>query len=174
MQAMRRNNYYNIQPQVPSSSHGDRVNNPQQDYTANSSWDRPGSWNRNFMPDIPVDQMPGQNTLLPEDNNLDRLGYLTIDGGTNSYVSRSRIDDEDTIIANEVLFELVELDELIDPIDMGFSRKQILRHLKTRAHISSSDEEPEICVICQAEYASNEEIGTLQCRHCFHAECIQK
>ncbi|KAL7002698.1 RING-type E3 ubiquitin transferase [Sarracenia purpurea var. burkii] len=180
MQAMRRNNYYNIQPQVPSSSHGDRINDPQPDYTANSSWDRPGSRNRNFMPDIPVDQMPGQNTLLPEDNILDRLGYLTIDdvlllqSGTNSNVSSSRINDEETIIANGELFELVEIDELIDPIDMGLSRQQILRHLKTRAHISSSDEEPEICVICQAEYACNEEIGTLQCRHCFHAECIQK
>ncbi|KAL6997029.1 RING-type E3 ubiquitin transferase [Sarracenia purpurea var. burkii] len=180
MQAMRRNSSYNIQPQVPPSSHGDRINNFQQQHTTNSSWDRPGSWTRNFMPDIPVNQMPSQTTLLPEDNILDHLGYMTIDdvlllqGGTNSNVSSSRIDDEDTIIANEELFELVELDELIDPIDVGLSRKQILRHLKTRAHISSSDKEPEICVICQAEYASSEEIGTLQCGHCFHAECIQR
>ncbi|KAL6955635.1 RING-type E3 ubiquitin transferase [Sarracenia purpurea var. burkii] len=50
--------------------------------------------------------------------------------------------------------ELFDLEELVGPMGIGLSSEQILKHLKMGTHISSidqlsSDEEPEICVICQ-------------------------
>ncbi|KAL6976240.1 hypothetical protein U1Q18_025028 [Sarracenia purpurea var. burkii] len=94
------------------------------------------------------------NNLLPEGNIHDRVGYMTMD-------------------------ELFDLEELVGPMGIGLSSEQILKHLKMGTHISSidrlsSDEEPEICVICQAEYEDGEKIRTLQCRHYYHAECIMK
>ena len=37
-----------------------------------------------------------------------------------------------------------------------------------------ADEEQEACAICLLEYKDEDNIGTLQCVHEFHAECINK
>ncbi|KAM7503365.1 hypothetical protein LguiB_002269 [Lonicera macranthoides] len=54
----------------------------------------------------------------------------------------------------------------------------ILKCLKTKTHLNSKDhdksEEPDICVICQAEYEDNERIGILECGHEYHGDCIKK
>ncbi|KAM7498028.1 hypothetical protein LguiA_022442 [Lonicera macranthoides] len=56
--------------------------------------------------------------------------------------------------------------------------EKILKCLKTRTLVKSEDhpkpEEPDICVICQAEYEDNERIGTLECGHEYHVDCIKK
>ncbi|XP_015078403.1 E3 ubiquitin ligase BIG BROTHER-related-like [Solanum pennellii] len=39
---------------------------------------------------------------------------------------------------------------------------------------ADDDEEQEACAICLLEYKNDDNIGTLQCGHEFHAECINK
>lgn len=72
------------------------------------------------------------------------------------------------------------LDEIYNDIlnsSHALSEETIMEHLKTRTYAASTkrvDEEPDICVICQGEYETNELIGGLQCRHEYHVECIKK
>ncbi|KAM7503367.1 hypothetical protein LguiB_002271 [Lonicera macranthoides] len=62
--------------------------------------------------------------------------------------------------------------------ELASREETILKHLKRRIHVNSKDhpksQEPEICVICQAEYEDNERIGTTQCGHEYHVDCIKK
>ena len=39
---------------------------------------------------------------------------------------------------------------------------------------NEDDEEQDACAICLLEYKDEDNIGTLQCVHEFHAECINK
>ncbi|KAK3025474.1 hypothetical protein RJ639_041555 [Escallonia herrerae] len=56
----------------------------------------------------------------------------------------------------------------------GLSGETISQHLGTRTHVAVANQEPEICVICQVEYEDDETIGSLQCGHEYHADCIKK
>ncbi|XP_059298105.1 E3 ubiquitin ligase BIG BROTHER-related-like [Lycium ferocissimum] len=52
--------------------------------------------------------------------------------------------------------------------------EEIIENLiKTRIHCGTDDAE-EMYVICQCEYQNDETIGTLECRHEFHAGCIEE
>ncbi|KAH0735939.1 hypothetical protein KY285_011646 [Solanum tuberosum] len=50
-------------------------------------------------------------------------------------------------------------------------RKKILMNANEDG---DDDEEQEACAICLLEYKDEDNIGTLQCGHEFHAECINK
>ncbi|KAI3905340.1 hypothetical protein MKX01_040031 [Papaver californicum] len=92
----------------------------------------------------------GFETLLSLNNG--NFGSLNIDGMT---------DYE----------ELRELQERIGTVEIGFSKEIISSHLKTRVH-TTSEEETEICTICQDEYENKDKIGTLDCKHEYHEDCI--
>ncbi|XP_060178355.1 E3 ubiquitin-protein ligase BIG BROTHER-like [Lycium barbarum] len=52
--------------------------------------------------------------------------------------------------------------------------EEIIENLmKARIHCCT-DYGEEMCVICQCEYHNDETIGTLECRHEFHAGCIEE
>ncbi|XP_026448416.1 probable E3 ubiquitin-protein ligase ZFP1 [Papaver somniferum] len=76
--------------------------------------------------------------------------------------------------------ELLALGEQIGSVKTGLSEDTILRHLKTRIHISSSggsysmNRETETCIVCQIGYENQEKIGTLDCGHEYHVDCISK
>ncbi|XP_060190422.1 uncharacterized protein LOC132619581 [Lycium barbarum] len=88
-------------------------------------------------------------------------------------------DEEDEEINEEE--EEENYNELVDHQDMS-------EYLETRTYyydlvmdidVNEGDpnvdnEEQEICVICLLEYKDENTIGTLQCGHKFHAECIKK
>nr|XP_009776821.1 PREDICTED: putative RING-H2 finger protein ATL50 [Nicotiana sylvestris]XP_016439638.1 PREDICTED: putative RING-H2 finger protein ATL50 [Nicotiana tabacum] len=113
-----------------------------------------------------------------------------------SPVNSFRSDHLSTGFDFDCLYDLLDLDhhlstgsefdsvyDLIDP-----KESVILKYLKTRLHRAPvpkdevnptktevvSDEEPEICAICQAEYEEEETMGTLQCGHEYHMDCIKQ
>ncbi|XP_044511191.1 probable E3 ubiquitin-protein ligase RHG1A isoform X2 [Mangifera indica] len=72
--------------------------------------------------------------------------------------------------------ELLALEERIGNVSTGLSEETILNRLKQKKYsietISQQEREP--CCICQEEYNDNEDIGTLECGHDFHASCIKQ
>ncbi|KAA8526324.1 hypothetical protein F0562_008473 [Nyssa sinensis] len=177
MQWMRGNNFH-FQPQIPSSSHRHQISSPSLLETTN-----PSSGNRNFRSS--TSQLYQSDLPQPQGNHyfllVDSVAiFELLDDEDDLNVPDTQWDDED--ISYE---ELLSLAEEMGHVNTGLSEETITRHLKTRTHVSSEiaanlnepptmDQEPEICVICQEEYESNETVGTLQCGHDYHADCIKE
>nr|XP_016475330.1 PREDICTED: E3 ubiquitin-protein ligase MBR2-like [Nicotiana tabacum] len=73
--------------------------------------------------------------------------------------------------------ELLALEERIGNVCTGLGEEAILSHLKQRSYICVKSEEPidaEPCCICQEEYNDGEDLGTLECGHDFHRDCIKQ
>nr|XP_027075793.1 E3 ubiquitin ligase BIG BROTHER-related-like [Coffea arabica] len=83
---------------------------------------------------------------------------------------RTFIPADDPIV--EFLQQLVPEDRISK--SYGLPEATISEHLKTRNYQTLADQEPEICVVCQCEYEDEETIGTLECRHEYHADCIKR
>ncbi|CAL5336813.1 unnamed protein product [Camellia sinensis] len=178
MQAMRGNNL-DLQPQVPSSSNRHQMNNnPRQHNSSNSSRGSHDDGYRNFGPSTRQD-----NSNVTFDRFAIQLvdGVILLEGVADSDVSNMRLEGEEDMSYEELL----DLEEQMGRINTGLSEETIIRNLKVRTHISSVrqlnlnkvpslDQEPEICTICQGEYENYDTIGSLDCRHDYHAVCIKK
>lgn len=78
--------------------------------------------------------------------------------------------------------ELLVLEEQIGHVNTGLSEDSILKNLKTSVCAPlalslldlSSRLLNEKCVICLVEYEELERIGTLDCGHSYHADCIKE
>ncbi|KAL2538028.1 RING/U-box superfamily protein [Forsythia ovata] len=73
--------------------------------------------------------------------------------------------------------ELLALEERIGNVCTGLSEETIVSRLKQRKYVDVKIEgqaETEPCCICQEEYKDGEDLGTLECKHDFHAECIKQ
>ncbi|GMI91140.1 hypothetical protein like AT1G45180 [Hibiscus trionum] len=72
--------------------------------------------------------------------------------------------------------ELLALEERIGNVSTGLSEGTIVNRLKQRTYASTSGAqlEAEPCCICQEEYNDGENLGTLECGHNFHADCIKQ
>ncbi|TXG66828.1 hypothetical protein EZV62_008103 [Acer yangbiense] len=80
--------------------------------------------------------------------------------------------------------ELLALGERIGNVNTGLSEESITSHLKTRTYLStaninleepaSMDQDSDSCIICQEDFSNHEKIGTLDCGHEYHAECLKK
>ncbi|KAH0735554.1 hypothetical protein KY285_011261 [Solanum tuberosum] len=128
----------------------------------------------------------GPPTILPDDetinNNVDtyrvpmRIIHTTaivpaqpivneVDDDEENYSEFSDNDDDD------------EDDEEDVDVDVSEYSKTRTYHVPTM-DISGDDdvivEEQEACAICLIEYNDEDTIGTLQCGHEFHVECIKK
>lgn len=73
--------------------------------------------------------------------------------------------------------ELLALEERIGNVCTGLSEEMILKRMKQRKYIHTmsddqTDNEP--CCVCQEEYNDGEDLGTLDCGHDFHKECIKQ
>ncbi|MCL7047300.1 hypothetical protein MKW94_002587 [Papaver nudicaule] len=72
--------------------------------------------------------------------------------------------------------ELMELLERIGKVQIGLSKETISSHLKTTVHaptfVDSSEKRTEICTICQDKYENKDKIGSLDCKHEYHEDCI--
>ncbi|KAK2993429.1 hypothetical protein RJ640_004303 [Escallonia rubra] len=128
-------------------------------------------YNGNRRPYLPVDYSGGTHyngtpTHLPFDyhgvqfTENDQVGILD-----DTYYDFS---DEDDWWIHELLVHAER------PSQSGLSGETISQHLGTRTHVAVANQEPEICVICQVEYEADEPIGSLQCGHEYHADCIKK
>ncbi|CAO2817783.1 unnamed protein product [Amaranthus hypochondriacus] len=73
--------------------------------------------------------------------------------------------------------ELLALEERIGNFCTRLTVEKILSSMKQckYIHTMSDDQiESEPCCICQEEYTDGEDIGTLDCGHDFHRECIKQ
>ncbi|KAF2287353.1 hypothetical protein GH714_039710 [Hevea brasiliensis] len=80
--------------------------------------------------------------------------------------------------------ELLALGERIGNVNTGLSEETIRSKLKTRKCLSPmsinleeaacADQESDACIICQDDYKHQEKIGTLDCGHEYHADCLKK
>ncbi|KAL6999581.1 RING-type E3 ubiquitin transferase [Sarracenia purpurea var. burkii] len=81
--------------------------------------------------------------------------------------------------------ELLALGEQIGNVTTGLAEETISAHLKTRTYIPFAtsmnleaaafvDQEPDFCVICQTNYKKQEKIGTLDCGHEYHTDCVKR
>ncbi|GLT80473.1 hypothetical protein SLA2020_519110 [Shorea laevis] len=88
-------------------------------------------------------------------------------------------------IENASYEELLALGEQIGSAKTGLSEEIITTKLKTRTFSLSATnidmeetatlgQEPDVCIICQEEYKNQDIIGTLSCRHEYHADCLKK
>ncbi|TYH11906.1 hypothetical protein ES288_A06G023200v1 [Gossypium darwinii] len=72
--------------------------------------------------------------------------------------------------------ELLALEERIGNVNTGLSEEMISNLLKRRKYSSVPETqlETEPCCVCQEEYNDGEDLGTLECGHDFHADCIKQ
>ncbi|XP_050366968.1 E3 ubiquitin-protein ligase MBR2-like [Argentina anserina] len=73
--------------------------------------------------------------------------------------------------------ELLALEEHIGDVSTGLSEETISKLMKQRKCLSITTEFPadmEPCCICQEQYADGDDIGTLDCGHDFHTNCIKQ
>ncbi|XP_022845165.1 probable E3 ubiquitin-protein ligase RHG1A isoform X2 [Olea europaea var. sylvestris] len=73
--------------------------------------------------------------------------------------------------------ELLALEERIGNVCTGLSEETIISCLKQMKYVDLKIEgqvETEPCCICQEEYKDGEDLGTLECNHDFHVECIKQ
>ncbi|KAI0510909.1 hypothetical protein KFK09_011520 [Dendrobium nobile] len=74
--------------------------------------------------------------------------------------------------------ELLALEERIGYVNTGLNEETILKSLRQRKYspcnleVASAEKEP--CCICREDYSEGEGIGTLDCRHDFHTDCIKQ
>lgn len=119
--------------------------------------------------------------VLPEDGvaMLDVSGYHEV----NSPIDQHR--DMRLDVDHMSYEELLALGEQIGNVTTGLSDEIIVDRLKTRSFsppvipctletAASLDHETDFCVICQTDYINQETIGTLDCGHEYHAECVKK
>lgn len=73
--------------------------------------------------------------------------------------------------------ELLALEERIGNVCTGLSEEKIMKHMKQSKYFltireDQADQEP--CSVCQEEYKEGDDLGTLDCGHDFHTECVKQ
>lgn len=117
--------------------------------------------------------------VLPEDGvaMLDIPGYHEVRDSVDQH-REMRMD-----VDHMSYEELLALGEQIGTAKTGLSEEVIVSHLKTRSFSSveipcnlesaaCSDHKTDFCVICQSDYKDQENVGTLDCGHEYHADCV--
>ncbi|XP_020548247.1 probable E3 ubiquitin-protein ligase RHG1A [Sesamum indicum] len=73
--------------------------------------------------------------------------------------------------------ELLALEERIGNVCTGLKEETIMSRLKQQKFVgkkADGQSETEPCSICREEYNEGEDIGTLECGHDFHRDCIKQ
>ncbi|XP_015574393.1 E3 ubiquitin-protein ligase MBR2 isoform X1 [Ricinus communis] len=73
--------------------------------------------------------------------------------------------------------ELLALEERIGDVNTGLSEGTILKLMKQQKYVFMIADNPadlEPCSICQEEYVDGDDLGTLDCGHVFHTNCIKQ
>ncbi|PKI69717.1 hypothetical protein CRG98_009873 [Punica granatum] len=72
--------------------------------------------------------------------------------------------------------ELLALEERIGNVSTGLNEETILARMNQRkySNMYNTEMEAEPCCVCQEEYNDGEDIGTLECGHDFHRDCIKQ
>ncbi|XP_057779849.1 probable E3 ubiquitin-protein ligase RHG1A isoform X2 [Salvia miltiorrhiza] len=72
--------------------------------------------------------------------------------------------------------ELLALEERIGNVSTGLNEETIMARLKQRKYAErrADQAETEPCSICREEYNDGEDLGTLECGHDFHRDCVKQ
>ncbi|XP_051150815.1 probable E3 ubiquitin-protein ligase RHG1A isoform X2 [Andrographis paniculata] len=71
--------------------------------------------------------------------------------------------------------ELLALEERIGNVCTGLNEETITSSMKRKKYTQRDQpENTEPCSICREEYVDGEDLGSLDCKHDFHAECIKQ
>ena len=74
--------------------------------------------------------------------------------------------------------ELLALEERIGNVSTGLNEETIMKHLKQKKYSvdesGSSQSETEPCCVCQEEFKNEDDIGSLDCGHDYHTDCIKQ
>ncbi|CAN0922438.1 Probable E3 ubiquitin-protein ligase RHG1A [Linum grandiflorum] len=73
--------------------------------------------------------------------------------------------------------ELLALEERIGNVNTGLNEETIVNRLKQRTYSAAAGTckvETEPCCVCQEDYSNGERIGTLDCGHDYHMDCIKQ
>ncbi|XP_021837351.1 probable E3 ubiquitin-protein ligase ZFP1 [Spinacia oleracea] len=114
---------------------------------------------------------------------LEFPNFYEVDYDVESIIDHHR--DMRLDIDNMSYEELLALSERIGTVNTGLTEKDIRCHLKTRRYHSTSatinleelpcsDTNNDSCIICQDEYEADEKLGTLECGHEYHLDCLKK
>ncbi|CAA0407124.1 putative E3 ubiquitin-protein ligase RHG1A [Arabidopsis thaliana] len=111
------------------------------------------------------------NNLRLEDVMLLNHSVL-FDGATG----HDRYRDMRLDVDNMSYEELLALEERIGDVCTGVNEETISNRLKQRKYKSNtkSPQDAEPCCVCQEEYTEGEDMGTLECGHEFHSQCIKE
>ncbi|KAL8205170.1 hypothetical protein R6Q57_008721 [Mikania cordata] len=110
--------------------------------------------------------------------NLQAEDYMLFDPFINGVAElHDRHRDMRLDVDNMSYEELLALEEHIGNVNTGLSEEVILKSMKQRKHIAFmmfSTQNLEPCCICQEEYDTGDNIGSLDCGHDFHTDCIKQ
>nr|XP_027075788.1 E3 ubiquitin-protein ligase Praja-2-like [Coffea arabica] len=119
---------------------------------------------------LDLDAEESSSFASEDDTPVRALDVELVNDDGNLASVRTLIPADDPIV--EFLLQLVPEDRISK--NSGLPEATISEHLKIRNYQTLADQEPEICVVCQCEYENGETIGTLECRHEYHADCIKR
>lgn len=120
-----------------------------------------------------VSEMRQILNALQRGENLRAEDYVMFDPFINGVAElHDRHRDMRLDVDNMSYEELLALEERIGDVKTGLKEDLILKSMKQRKHISTSDLEP--CCICREEYERGDDIGSLDCGHDFHTNCIKE
>ncbi|KAI3769903.1 hypothetical protein L6452_01017 [Arctium lappa] len=110
--------------------------------------------------------------------NLRAEDYMLFDPFINGVAElHDRHRDMRLDVDNMSYEELLALEERIGNVNTGLSEEVILKSMRQRKHIAFmaiSTQHLEPCCICQEEYDTGDNIGSLDCGHDFHTDCIKQ
>ncbi|XP_076934904.1 E3 ubiquitin-protein ligase MBR2-like [Bidens hawaiensis] len=110
--------------------------------------------------------------------NLRAEDYMIFDPFINGVAElHDRHRDLRLDVDNMSYEELLALEERIGDVNTGLSEEVILKSMKQRKHIALMailTQKLEPCCICQEDYATDDNIGSLDCGHDFHTDCIKQ
>ncbi|XP_060178300.1 uncharacterized RING finger protein P32A8.03c-like [Lycium barbarum] len=104
-------------------------------------------------------------------------------------IETGRMLDHRNFITSQLVDSLYDyVSHLMDDMDIRDEENDddddVLKYFKIRTHSSPAkdgvdpdvvaDSESEICAICQSEFEHEDSIGTLQCGHEYHMDCIRQ
>ncbi|KAL6504340.1 hypothetical protein OROGR_026263 [Orobanche gracilis] len=114
----------------------------------------------------------GEGLRFEELMILDHSVFFGMSDIHDPYHDRMRLD-----IDNMSYEELLALEERIGTVCTGLNEGTIMSRLKQHKYINlvaQNQAEPEPCCICREEYNDGEDLGTLECGHGFHRDCIKQ
>ncbi|KAJ0262560.1 E3 ubiquitin-protein ligase RHG1A [Hirschfeldia incana] len=114
---------------------------------------------------------PNHNLRLEDVMLLNQSGMFDGAAGMHDRYRDMRLD-----VDNMSYEELLALEERIGDVCTGVNEETISNRLKQSKYkgSSKSPQDVEPCCICQEEYTEGEDMGTLECGHEFHSQCIKE